>query len=88
MAIRIKCRKSTILTLEPKRLEGNLIQTKHFRAFLAQVDQLTPQQRKQTLVQLQKCCDADTYDSRLKNWMRHFKETATNIWKVIWVGGA
>ena len=38
------------------------MQTKQFRAFLAQTEQLTPQQRKQTLEQIQKRCDIDTVE--------------------------
>jgi len=38
------------------------MQTKQCRAFLAQTEQLTPQQRKQTLEQIQKRRDIDTID--------------------------
>jgi len=41
------------------------MQTKQFRAFLAQVRQLTPQQRKQTLEQIQKRCDINTVETVL-----------------------
>ena len=36
------------------------MQTKQFRAFLTQTEQLTPQQRKQTLEHIQKRCDINT----------------------------
>ena len=41
------------------------MQTKQFRAFQVQIQQLTPQQRKQTLEQLQKRCDIDTVETVL-----------------------
>ncbi len=41
------------------------MQTKEFRAFLTQTEQLTPQQRKQTLEQLQKRCDINTVQTVL-----------------------
>ena len=41
------------------------MQTKQFRAFLAQTEQLTPQQRKQTLEQIQKRCDINTVETVL-----------------------
>ena len=41
------------------------MQTKQFRAFLTQTEQLTPQQRKQTLEQIQKRCDIDSIETVL-----------------------
>lgn len=41
------------------------MQTKQFRAFLAQTEELTPQQRKQTLEQIQKHCDIDSIETVL-----------------------
>ena len=41
------------------------MQTKQFRAFLVQTQQLTPQQRKQTLEQLQKRSDINTVETAL-----------------------
>jgi len=41
------------------------MQTKQFRAFLAQTEELTPQQRKQTLEQIQQRCDIDTVEAVL-----------------------
>ncbi len=41
------------------------MQTKQFRAFLTQAEQLTPQQRKQTLEHIQKRCDIDTVETVL-----------------------
>ncbi len=41
------------------------MQTKEFRAFQTQIEQLTPQQRKQTIKQLQKRCDIDTVETVL-----------------------
>ena len=41
------------------------MQTKQFGAFLAQAEQLTPQQRKQTLEHIQKRCDIDTVETVL-----------------------
>ena len=38
------------------------MQTKQFRAFLTQAEQLTPQQRKQTLEHIQKRCDINTVE--------------------------
>jgi len=41
------------------------MQAKQFRAFLTQTEQLTPQQRKQTLEQIQNRCDIDTIETVL-----------------------
>jgi transposase-like protein len=41
------------------------MQTKQFRAFLTQTEQLTPQQRKQTLEHIQKRCDINTIETVL-----------------------
>ncbi len=43
------------------------MQTKQFRAFLTQTEQLTPQQRKQTLEHIQKRCDINTVSTVLNS---------------------
>ena len=43
------------------------MQTKQFRAFLTQSEQLTPQQRKQTLEHIQKRCDINTVSTVLNS---------------------
>jgi len=39
------------------------MQTKEFRAFRAQIERLTPSQRKQTLYQIKERCDIDTVET-------------------------
>jgi transposase-like protein len=60
------------------------MQTKQFRAFLAQTEQLTPQQRKQTLEQIQKRCDIDTVETVLDSveGCRHCGSTNLYRWGI------
>ena len=50
------------------------MQTKKFRAFLTQTEELTPQQRKQTLEQIQKRCDIDSIERVLDSVGKQAKE--------------
>ena len=60
------------------------MQTKQFRTFLAQTEQLTPQQRKQTLEQIQKRCDIDTVETVLDSveGCRHCGSTNLYRWGI------
>jgi len=60
------------------------MQTKQFRIFLAQTEQLTPQQRKQTLEQIQKRCDIDTVETVLDSveGCRHCGSTDLYRWGI------
>ena len=44
-------------------LEGKAMQTKQFRAFMAQIEQLSTHQRKQTLHHIKEQCDIDTVET-------------------------
>jgi transposase-like protein len=60
------------------------MQTKKFRAFLAQTEQLTPQQRKQTIEQIEKRCDIDTIETVLDSveGCRHCGSTDLYRWGI------
>ena len=57
------------------------MQTKQFREFLAQTEQLSPQQRKQILEQLQKYCDINTVETVLDSVETCPHCDSTNLYK-------
>ena len=60
------------------------MQTKQFRAFLAQIEELTPQQRKQTVEHIEKRCSIESIETVLDSveGCRHCGSTDLYKWGI------